>query len=66
MASVPPSDLVINGLDLTTVFARYISGPKASPTGIFINGQDLCNIFAPYQIGAKANPTWIYVGRGVY
>ena len=64
MASVPPSDLVINGLDLTTVFARYISGPKASPTGIFINGQDLCNIFAPYQIGAKANPTGIYVGGG--
>jgi len=64
MASVPPSDLVINGLDLTTVFSRYISGPKASPTGIFINGQDLCNIFAPYQIGAKANPTGIYVGGG--
>jgi len=64
MASVPPSDLVINGLDLTTVFARYISGPKASPTGIFINGQDLCNVFAPYIIGQKANPTGIYVGGG--
>jgi len=64
MASVPPSDLIINGLDLTTVFARYISGPKASPTGIFINGQDLCNVFAPYIIGQKANPTGIYVGGG--
>lgn len=64
MASVPPSDLVINGLDLTTVFARYISGPKASPTGILINGQDLCNVFAPYIIGLKANPTGIYVGGG--
>uniref|UniRef100_A0A6C0JKT8 Fibronectin type-III domain-containing protein n=1 Tax=viral metagenome TaxID=1070528 RepID=A0A6C0JKT8_9ZZZZ len=65
MANIPPSNLIINGLDLTTVFARYISGPKASPTGIIINNQDLCNIFAPYMIGLKASPTGVLIAGGV-
>jgi alpha-tubulin suppressor-like RCC1 family protein len=63
-----PFNISFNGLSLpyfSSIFSKYISGPKANPTGIFINGTDLCNLFAPYMIGAKANPIGILAANGV-
>ncbi len=36
-----------NGQDLNTIFAKYVSGNKATSTNYYVNGQDLNAIFAP-------------------
>jgi hypothetical protein len=51
----------VNGVDLTTVFATYLSGTKAANTGYKVSGTDLSDIFAPYVSGTKATTTGINV-----
>lgn len=47
----------VDGIDLSTIFAPYISGTKASATGYSVINNDLSNIFAPYVSGTKASVT---------
>lgn len=51
----------VNNIDLSKIFASYISGTKASATNIKVNGIDIVNNFAPYVSGTKANITGIKV-----
>jgi hypothetical protein len=47
----------VNGYDLSTYFAPYSSGSKASATGYKSGGTDLNQIFAPYTGGSKTAAT---------
>ncbi len=54
------SKIIINGTDLSGVFAPYVSGTKTITNFFVDNGttkQDLCDIFAPYISGSKPPPT---------
>jgi hypothetical protein len=51
------------GIDLSLIYAAYVSGAKAATTGIESGGNDLCNIFAPLSAGsANLSPMFIKSG----
>jgi hypothetical protein len=53
----------VNNVDLSNIFASFVSGTKASTTNIKVNGIDILNNFAPYVSGTKASTTNIKVNN---
>ena len=55
------SGYAVNGLDLDSIFAAFVSGSKAANTGYEVAGVDFANRYAPYTSGTKAEVTGMEV-----